>query len=80
MREHVLWGAHRYMRAPAMKTLDRNIVIRRLDERRYALDVDGIVRYVGSEEECQRRLAMLVPKNDRADQDKALARLARILR
>jgi hypothetical protein len=28
----------------------------------------------------QRRLAMLVPKNDRADQDKASARLARILR
>jgi hypothetical protein len=63
-----------------MKTRDRNVVIRRLDERRYALEVDGIVRYVGSEEECQRRRGMLVPKRDRADQDKALARLGRILR
>jgi hypothetical protein len=68
------------MRATAMKTRDRNIVIRRLDERRYALDVDGIVRFVGSEEECQRRLTLLAPKKDRADQDKALARLGRILR
>jgi len=80
LREHILWGAHRYMRAAAMKTLDRHIVIRRLDERRYALDVNGIVRFVGSEEECQRRLAMLAPKEDRANQDKAVARLARILR
>ena len=67
------------MRATAMKT-HRDIVVRRLDERRYALMVDGIVRYVGSEEECQRRLAMLAPNQDRADQDKALARLGRILR
>ena len=64
-----------------MKTHSRDIVIRRLDDRRYALAIDGIVRYVGSEEECQRRLAMmLAPKKDRADQDKALARLGRILR
>jgi hypothetical protein len=57
-----------------------DIVIQRLDERRYALAVDGIVRYVGSEEECQRRLAMLVPNNDRAGQDEALGRLWRIMR
>jgi hypothetical protein len=56
-----------------------DIVIQRLDERRYALAVDGIVRYVGSEEECQRRLAMLVPNNDRAGQDEALGRLWRIM-
>jgi hypothetical protein len=68
------------MRVAAMKTQNRDIVIRRLDGRRYALAVDGIVRYVGSEEECQRRLPMLAPKKDRADQDKALARLGRILR
>ena len=68
------------MRATAMKIPNRDIVIRRLDERRYALTIDGIVRYVGSEEECQRRLATLAPKKDRADQDKALARLGRILR
>ena len=63
-----------------MKTRGSIIVIQRLDEWRYALAVDGIVRYVGTEEECQRRLAMLVPKNERADQDKALGRLWRILR
>ena len=68
------------MRAATMKTQIRDIIVRRLDERRYALAVDGVVRYVGSEEECQRRLAMLSPKKVRADQDKALARLGRILR
>ena len=56
-----------------------DIVIQRLDERRYALAVDGIVRYVGTEEECQRRLVMLVPNNDRAGQDEALGRLWRIM-
>ena len=68
------------MRAATMKAQIRDIIVRRLDERRYALMVDGIVRYVGSEEECQRRLAMMAPNQDRADQDKALARLGRILR
>ena len=57
-----------------------DIVIQRLDERRYALAVDGIVRYVGTKEECQRRLVMLVPNNDRAGQDEALGRLWRIMR
>jgi hypothetical protein len=52
-------------------------VVQRFDERPYALIIDGIVRYVGTEEECQRRLAMLVPNNDRARQDKALGRLWR---
>jgi len=70
--------SYRYMRAATMKTQIRDIIVRRLDERRYALAVDVVVRYVGSEEECQRRLAMLAPKKDRADQDKALARLGRI--
>ena len=53
------------------------IVVQRLDERRYALSIDGIVRYVGTEEECQRRLSMLVPNNDRAKQNAALGRLWR---
>jgi hypothetical protein len=57
----------------------RDIVVQRLDERRYILTIDGIVRYVGTEEECQRRLAMLVPNNDRARQDKALGRLWRMM-
>jgi hypothetical protein len=63
-----------------MKTQKREVVVQRLDERRYALAVDDVVRYVGTEEECQRRLEMLVPKNERADQDKALGRLWQITR
>ena len=63
-----------------MKSQKRDIVIQRLDERRYALTVDGVVRYVGTEEECQRRLAMVVPKNDRVRQNDALGRLWRIMR
>jgi hypothetical protein len=63
-----------------MKTYKREVVVQRLDERRYALTVDGVVRYVGTEEECQRRLAMLVPKPDRVRQNDALGRLWRILR
>ena len=55
-----------------------DILVQRLDERRYALSIDGIVRYVGTEEECQRRLSMLVPNNDRAKQNAALGRLWRI--
>jgi len=35
----------------AMKTQKGDVVIRRLDERRYAVAVDGIVRYVGTQEE-----------------------------
>jgi hypothetical protein len=63
-----------------MKTYKREVVVQRLDERRYALTVDGVVRYVGTEEECQRRLAMLVPKTDRVRQNDTLGRLWRILR
>jgi hypothetical protein len=62
-----------------MKTHKKDIAIQRLDGRRYALAVNGIVRFVGTEEECQRRLAMLVPNNDRAGQDEALGRLWRIM-
>jgi hypothetical protein len=54
-----------------------HVVIQRLDEGRYALKVDGLVRYVGTEEECERRVAILLPKNDRAAQDQALGRLGR---
>ena len=59
-----------------MKT-HKGIVIQRLNEGRYALAVDGVVRYVGSQAECERRVAILVPKSDRAAQDKALGRLSR---
>jgi hypothetical protein len=63
-----------------MKTRKGAIVIERLDERRYAVTVDGIVRFVGTHEECQQRAAMLIQKKDRADRDKALARSIRLLR
>ena len=63
-----------------MKTRRNIIVVQRLDERRYALMVDGIIRYVGTEEECHRRLATLAPKDHRADQNKALGRLWRTMR
>jgi hypothetical protein len=56
------------------------IAIQRLDERRYAVTVDGIVRYVGTKDECQNRVAMLAPKQDREDQDKALARSVQLIR
>ena len=59
-----------------MKTRS-DIVIQRLDERRYAVAVDGVVRYVGSQEECQRRADILSPKNDRNVQDEGLARACR---
>ena len=62
-----------------MKTRKGEVVIRRLDEGRYAVAADGVVRYVGTQEECERRVAILVPKNDRAAQDQALARLSRLI-
>ena len=63
-----------------MKTRKGAIVIERLDEWRYAVTVDGIVRYVGTQEEFQQRVAVLGQKEDRSDQDKALARSVRRLR
>jgi hypothetical protein len=64
----------------AMKTHKGGIVIQRLDERRCVIAVDGVVRYVGTQEECERRAAILAPKNDRAAQDRALARLGCLMR
>ena len=68
------------MHIAVMKTRKGAIVIERLDERRYAVTVDGIVRFVGSQEECQQRVAALGQKEDRANQDDALARSVRRLR
>jgi len=62
-----------------MKSPKGAIAIERLDERRYAVTVDGIVRYVGTQEECQHRVAMLGQKEDRTNQDEALARSIRLL-
>ena len=64
-----------------MKTPQRNDVeIHQVDERRYAVTVDGVVRYVGTLEECERRAIILTTVNDRAAQDKALARVGRLMR
>jgi len=60
-----------------MKIHHGDVLIQRLDDRRYAVTVEGIVRYVGSQEECEQRAAMLTPKNDRAAQNEALLRVAR---
>jgi len=59
-----------------MKTQKIEILIQRLDETRFAVAVDGLVRYVGSQAECERRAAILLPRNDRAAQDHALLRWA----
>jgi len=55
------------------------ITIRQLDERRFALSVDHLIRYVGSLEECERRAAILMPKDDRELQDRGLVRACRRL-
>jgi hypothetical protein len=63
-----------------MKTDKIDIVIQRLDDMRFAVAVDGLVRYVGSQVECERRAAIFAPKSDRAAQDQALMRLERFMR
>ena len=63
-----------------MKTDNSDVVIQRLDEWRYAVAGDGLVRYVGSQAECERGAAIFVPENDRAAQDQALLRLAYLSR
>jgi hypothetical protein len=62
---------------PRMKARKAGVEIQRLDENRYAVILDGLVRYVGALEECERRAAILLPKNDRAAQDQALERISR---
>ena len=60
-----------------MKARKTGIEIQRLHETRFAVVVDGLVRYVGTLEECQRRAAILTPEDTRAAQDQALRRLGR---
>jgi hypothetical protein len=60
-----------------MKQRKEGVAVWRLDEIRYAMGVDQLIRYVGSEEECQRRAKMLLPQNTRDIQDHALARACR---
>ena len=59
-----------------MKTHKAGVEILSSDGNRYAVTFDGIVRYVGAFAECERRAAILTPKNDRAAQDRALGRLS----
>ncbi len=67
-------GAHVGIDPVAMKARKAGVEILWLDENRYAVAIDGIVRYVGTREECERRAAILTPGNDRAAQDRALGR------
>ena len=57
-----------------MRTGKERIAIWQLDESRFALGIDQIIRYVGSLEECERRAAILMPKDDREFQDRGLVR------
>jgi len=57
--------------------LKEGVAVWRLDENRYAVGVDRVIRYVGSLEECQRRAAILSPKSDRNVQDQSLVRACR---
>ena len=60
-----------------MKAHKAGVEIQQLDENRYAVAIDGVVHYVGTLEDCERRAAILTPRNDRAAQDRALGRLTR---
>lgn len=59
-----------------MKANETTIEIRRLDAEgaRCALLIDGLIRYVGSFDECQRRAEILARRSDRERQDRMLAR------
>lgn len=50
------------------------VAIQQLDQFRFAVTVNGLVRYVGGQVECERRARILLQKNDRATQDQALLR------
>jgi hypothetical protein len=60
-----------------MKPSKEGIAVWRLDEIRYAIGVDHVIRYVGSQEECERRAEILFPRETRDFQDRALARACR---
>jgi hypothetical protein len=57
-----------------------DVAIQQLEDGRVAFAVDGIVRYVGNQEECERRATIRLRKNDRASQDQALLRWASLSR
>lgn len=45
------------------------------DGRRFAVSVDGIIRFTGSREECEKRLEILSRQTTREHQDKSLGRI-----
>ena len=61
-----------------MKTCKEGVAVWRLDENRYAISVDQVVRYVGSQAECERRAEIHLRQNSRDVQDRALARVCRM--
>jgi hypothetical protein len=52
-----------------MTTRKEGVAVRRLDENRYAISLDRVIRYVGSQAECDRRAAILLRKNGRDVQE-----------
>ena len=49
--------------------------VQQLEENRYAVLIDGIVRYVGSLEECRRRAVIFAPRDgEHETRDHALRR------
>jgi hypothetical protein len=58
-----------------MKARKTGVEIQRLHETRFAVVVDGLVRYVGTLEECQRRAAILTPEDTRAHPGPSAAEL-----
>lgn len=62
-----------------MKARETIIEIRLLDAdgMRCALLVNGLIRYVGSRDECQRRAEILARRSSRESQDQMLARALR---
>ena len=57
-----------------MTTRKEGVAVRQLDENRYAVSLDQVIRYVGSQAECDRRAEILLRKNSRDVQDRALVR------
>jgi len=42
------------------------------------ISVNQVIRYVGSQKECQRRAEILLPKDSRKEQDNALMRACQL--
>lgn len=62
----------------SMRNRKEGVAVWRLDENRYAISVDQVIRFVGSQDECQRRAEILLQKNSREIQDRALVQACRV--